>query len=139
MSKHLEFIFDFGSPNAYMAYKALPPILDRTGATLTILPCLLGGIFKATNNQAPWMTFANVPSKMEYERLEMMRFIRLHALTRFKLNPNFPVNPEIKAKLIENTENAIARGCFGVPTFYVGEEMFFGKDRLAQIERSLAS
>jgi len=200
MSKHLEFIFDFGSPNAYMAYKALPPMLDRTGATLTILPCLLGGIFKATNNQAPWMTFANVPSKMEYERLEMMRFIRLHALTRFKLNPNFPVNtllmmrgavaadqagqletyidvgltamwedglkmddpdvfvqamtqsgldgenflrlsqdPEIKAKLIENTENAIARGCFGVPTFYVGEEMFFGKDRLAQIERSLAS
>ena len=48
MTKTLEFIFDFGSPNAYRAYKALPPILARTGAGLRIVPCLLGGIFKAT-------------------------------------------------------------------------------------------
>ena len=47
MTKSLEFIFDFGSPNAYMAYKALPRMLDGIGETvaLKITPCLLGGIF----------------------------------------------------------------------------------------------
>ena len=46
--KSLEFIFDFGSPNAYLAMKILPDLLDRTGADLIITPCLLGGIFKLT-------------------------------------------------------------------------------------------
>ncbi len=50
MSATLEFIFDFASPNAYLAYRALPPIVERTGARLTITPCLLGGVFKATGN-----------------------------------------------------------------------------------------
>ena len=45
MSATIEFIFDFGSPNAYLAYRALPPILERTGARLMITPCLLGGVF----------------------------------------------------------------------------------------------
>ena len=36
MSATIEFIFDFGSPNAYLAYRALPPILERTGARLVI-------------------------------------------------------------------------------------------------------
>ena len=53
MSATIEFIFDFASPNAYLAYRALPPILERTGARLMINPCLLGGIFKATGNVAP--------------------------------------------------------------------------------------
>ena len=47
MSKRIEFIFDFGSPNAYLAYKVMPGLLARTGARLSITPCLLGGIFKA--------------------------------------------------------------------------------------------
>jgi len=57
MSATIEFIFDFGSPNAYLAYRALPPILERTGARLVINPCLLGGIFKATGNLAPAIAF----------------------------------------------------------------------------------
>ena len=40
---------------------------------------------------------------------------------------------EIKQKLIDNTSDAVARGAFGVPTFFVGEEMFFGKERLDQV------
>jgi 2-hydroxychromene-2-carboxylate isomerase len=44
----------------------------------------------------------------------------------------------VKAKLAANTDAAVARGTFGVPTFYVGDEMFFGKDRLAQLEEELA-
>ena len=37
---------------------------------------------------------------------------------------------EVKAKLIANTEAAVARGVFGAPTCFVGDEMFFGQDRL---------
>ena len=198
MAKTLELIFDFGSPNAYLTLKVLPELLDRTGADLIITPCLLGGIFKATGNKAPMIQYADAPAKMAYEHLEMQRFIAKHGLTKYRLNPHFPVNtltimrgavvadeegnlddyveavnramwedglkmddpeviaaflsangfdgpallartqePEIKAKLVANTEAAVARGVFGIPTFFVGEEMFFGKDRLAQVEEAL--
>ncbi|MES2781971.1 MAG: 2-hydroxychromene-2-carboxylate isomerase [Pseudomonadota bacterium] len=46
-------------------------------------------------------------------------------------------DPEVKAELIANTEAAAKRGAFGVPTFFVGEDMFWGKERLAQIEEAL--
>lgn len=48
-------------------------------------------------------------------------------------------DPEVKAGLAENTEKAAARGAFGVPTFFVGSDMFWGKERLAQVEDALAS
>ncbi len=198
VSKRLELIFDFGSPNAYLTLKVLPGILDRIGAELVITPCLLGGIFKATGNKAPMVQYAGVPAKLAYENLEMRRFIERHGLTRFRLNPHFPVNtllimrgaivaadegrldayveavnramweeglkmddpavaaafmsangfdgpallartqePAIKEKLAANTEAAVARGVFGIPTFFVGDAMFFGKDRLAQVEEAL--
>lgn len=198
VTKSLEFIFDFGSPNAYLTLKVLPELLDRTGAGLVITPCLLGGIFKATGNKAPMIQYAEAPAKLAYEHLEMRRFIEKHGLTKFRLNPHFPVNtllimrgaivaedegvlddyvdavnramweegrkmddpevaanflaangfdgaallartqePDIKAKLVANTEAAVARGVFGIPTFFVGSEMFFGKDRLAQVEDAL--
>ncbi|MGB3318759.1 MAG: 2-hydroxychromene-2-carboxylate isomerase [Sphingopyxis granuli] len=198
VSKRLELIFDFGSPNAYLTLKVLPGILDRTGAELAVTPCLLGGIFKATGNKAPMVQYAGVPAKLAYENLEMRRFIERHGLTRFRLNPHFPVNtllimrgaivaadegrldayveavnramweeglkmddpavaaaflsangfdgpallartqePAIKERLAANTEAAVARGVFGIPTFFVGDAMFFGKDRLAQVEEAL--
>ena len=46
-------------------------------------------------------------------------------------------NPEVKAELMANTEAAAKRGAFGVPTFFVGDEMFWGKERLGQIEAEL--
>ena len=46
--------------------------------------------------------------------------------------------PEIKARLVANTEAAVARGVFGIPTFFVGDEIFFGKDRLDQVAEALA-
>jgi 2-hydroxychromene-2-carboxylate isomerase len=198
VTRTLELIFDFGSPNAYLSMKALPELLDRTGADLVITPCLLGGIFKATGNKAPMIQYADAPAKLAYENLEMRRFIEKHGLTKFRLNPHFPVNtltimrgaigaddegvlddyidavnramwedglkmddpeviatflsangfdgpallartqePEIKAKLVANTEAAVARGVFGIPTFFVGDAMFFGKDRLGQVEEAL--
>ena len=44
----------------------------------------------------------------------------------------------VKEKLVDNTGNAVARGAFGIPTFYIGEEMFFGKERIGQMEEMLA-
>lgn len=198
MTKAVDFIFDFASPNAYLAYHVLTPILKRRQARLNIIPCLLGGIFKATGNESPVTAFAKVKGKREYSRLEMQRFIAKHQLTDFRMNPHFPLNtllmvrgaiaaehdgrladyveagirhvwedglkmddpdvfaaamtasgldgakllertqdPAVKAKLIENTEAAVDRGVFGIPTFFVGEDMFFGKDRLDGVEEAL--
>jgi len=198
-AQQIEMVFDFASPNCYLAFKALPPLLQRSGAELKLLPCLLGGIFKATNNQAPMLAFANVKGKLAYDGLEMERFVAAHGLTKFKMNPHFPINtlalmrgacaadaddylmeyvekmlaamweegqnfnelpvvqeawqragfdaerlgeqiqdPDIKQKLAEQTGAAVARGAFGAPTFFIGDDMFFGKERLAQIEALLS-
>ncbi|MXP14146.1 2-hydroxychromene-2-carboxylate isomerase [Altererythrobacter confluentis] len=88
----VEFFFDFGSPNAYLAHKVIPAIEARTGEKFTHVPVLLGGIFKATGNQSPMMAFAGIPAKLAYEQMEMRRFISRHGLNRFQLNPHFPVN-----------------------------------------------
>ena len=198
MTVKVDFIFDFGSPNAYFSLRVLPSILDRTGAELNLIPCLLGGIFKATGNQPPMLAFGNIKNKLDYEMLETRRFVEKHQLNKFVFNPHFPVNtlmlmrgaivaqqrgqldayveaglaamwedslkmddPEVyiqsmtkagfdgaelleatqdasvKQKLIDNTEMAVQRGAFGIPTFFVGEEMFFGKDRLGLLEEQL--
>lgn len=44
---------------------------------------------------------------------------------------------EIKQELIRNTEQSVGRGTFGSPTFYVGNEIFFGKDRLSAVEEAI--
>jgi 2-hydroxychromene-2-carboxylate isomerase len=46
--------------------------------------------------------------------------------------------PEVKAKLIENTQSAVERGAFGSPTFFVGKEMFFGKEQLREVEEMVS-
>lgn len=47
-------------------------------------------------------------------------------------------DPAVKARLVANTEQAVERGAFGIPTFFVGDEMWFGKERLGQVEDYLA-
>lgn len=46
-------------------------------------------------------------------------------------------NPEVKAKLIANTEDSVSRGVFGSPSFFVGSEIYFGKDRLREVEEEI--
>ncbi len=46
-------------------------------------------------------------------------------------------NPDVKQQLISNTESAVARGVFGSPSFFVGDELFFGKDRLREVEEEI--
>ena len=191
----VEFHFDFGSPNAYLAHLVIPEIEQRTGAKFEYVPVLLGGVFKMTNNRSPAESMAGIKNRLEYEALERERFVRRHNITQFKWTPFFPVNtllimrgaiaaqldgvferyvdemfrhmwaepkkmddpevvraaleesgfdaasllartqePEVKDRLLQNTQASVARGTFGAPTFFVGEEIFFGKDRLPDVE-----
>lgn len=194
----VEFHFDFGSPNAYLAHLVVPEIEKRTGAKFEYVPILLGGVFKLTNNRSPAESMSGIKNRLEYEELERQRFVRRHAITRFTFNPFFPVNtllimrgavaaqlegvfdryvdevfrhmwaepkkmddpevvgaalvesgfdaaallarvqePEVKDLLLKNTQDSVARGAFGSPTFFVGNEMFFGKDRLRDVEEEI--
>jgi 2-hydroxychromene-2-carboxylate isomerase len=196
--KPVEFHFDFGSPNAYLAHVVIPRIAQRTGARFEYVPILLGGIFKLTNNRSPVESFAGVRNKLEYQRLEIERFVRKHRISTFRWNPFFPINTltlmrgavaarrigvferyvdlvfdnvwsraqkmdeievirgvlvsggidvdalldltqeaTVKQELIANTERSVQRGAFGAPTFFVEDEMFFGKDRLAEVEEAI--
>jgi 2-hydroxychromene-2-carboxylate isomerase len=194
-----EFLFDFGSPNAYLSHLVIPSVEQRTGARFKYVPILLGGVFRLTNNKSPIESFAGIKNKPEFQRLEMRRFLKRHNITAFKMNPFFPVNtlqlmrgavaaetegvfmpyvdamfrfmwaeprkmddPEIvraslrearldadlllrrvqeddvKARLLENTQRAVDRGVFGSPSFFVGDELFFGKDQLRDVEEEIA-
>lgn len=199
-AKTVEFLFDFGSPNAYLAHQVIPAIEARAGAKFVYVPVLLGGVFKATGNRSPMEAYAGIPAKLAYEALETRRFVARHGLTRFRQNPHFPVNtlgimrgaeaardlkvfgayveavyqamwedgrkmddPDViaetltaaglpaerlialtqdqavKDRLMASTTRAVERGVFGSPSFFVGDELFFGKDRLHDVEEALAA
>ena len=88
----VEFHFDFGSPNAYLAHCVIPEIERRTGAGFEYVPVLLGGVFKLTGNRSPAESLAGIRNKPEYQRLETARFIARHRIEGFRPNPFFPVN-----------------------------------------------
>jgi 2-hydroxychromene-2-carboxylate isomerase len=194
----VEFHFDFGSPNAYLAELVIPSIEQRTGVKFDYVPVLLGGIFKATGNMSPADSLRGIKNKPEYMALETERFIRRHNITTYRPNPFFPVitlmlmrgavaaqlegvfepyfraafhhmweepkkmddvevfraafkssgldadrliaraqQDDVKKRLIDLTADAVNRGAFGSPTFFVGKEMFFGKDQLRDVEESI--
>lgn len=196
----VEFLFDFGSPNAYLSHLVIPAIEKRQGVTFDYVPVLLGGVFKLTNNRSPAESNAGIRNKPEYQSLETERFVRQHAITRYKMNPHFPVNTlaimrgavaarklgiferyvdevyrhmwaepkklddpavlraallesnlpadrlfelvqtqEVKDELMAETKRAVERGTFGSPTFFVDGEIYFGKDRLREVEEAIAS
>lgn len=195
---HLEFHFDFGSPNAYLAHRAIPQIEARTGVRFDYIPVLLGGVFKATNNVSPAVSLQGISNKPEYAAIETRRFCQTYGVEPYRPNPHFPVNtlqimrgavyaknagifaayveamyrcmwqearkmdepdviaialeasglpaaeiiagmadPDVKQHLISNTEQSVARGTFGSPTFFVGSEIYFGKDRLRDVEEEI--
>src|SRR5260370_18537273 len=88
----VEFQFDFGSPNAYLAEFVIPGIEKRTGVKFEYVPVLLGGIYKATGNMSPSESLRGIKNKPEYQALETQRFIRRHNITKSTPNPSFPVN-----------------------------------------------
>jgi 2-hydroxychromene-2-carboxylate isomerase len=195
LGQNPQFLFDFGSPNAFLSHEAIPAIEKRTRAKFEYVPVLLGGIFKATNNKSPAETLAGVKNKREFHAIETERFVKRFHVQPYVWNPFFPVNTlnlmraaiaaqlegvfekyveaafhhmwrepkkmddpevaakalssagldgakllargqeaEVKARLIANTQDAVERGAFGSPTFFVGKEMFFGKEQLREVE-----
>ena len=48
-------------------------------------------------------------------------------------------DPAVKQALITNTERSVGRGTFGSPTFFVGDEIFFGKDKLGDVEQEITN
>lgn len=87
MTKAVEFLFDFGSPTSYLAYKQLPKIAARHGARIIWTPILLGAVFKATGNTSP----ALVPAKARYMNQDLARFAERHGIV-LSFNTHFPVN-----------------------------------------------
>jgi 2-hydroxychromene-2-carboxylate isomerase len=85
--KTVEFLFDFGSPTSYLAYKQLPKIAARHGARIQWTPILLGAVFKATGNTSPAM----VPAKARYMNLDLARFAKRYGVV-LNFNAHFPVN-----------------------------------------------
>ena len=87
-----QFMFDFGSPNAFLSHEAIPAIEQRTGVKFEYVPILLGGIFKATNNKSPAETLAGIKNKREFHALETERFVKRFHVKPYTWNPFFPVN-----------------------------------------------
>lgn len=194
-TKSVEFLFDFGSPASYLAYKRVPQMAARAGARVDYTPMLLGGVFKATGNASP----ASIPAKGQWMNADLARWAKRFAI-EFNRNPHFPINTlhlmrgaaglmedtrfyayleavfdamwrapknlgepaelvpvlrragleaeefraltereDVKARLKAATERAVERGVFGAPTFFVGDQMFFGQDRMDFVEEALAA
>lgn len=87
MTKSVEFLFDFGSPTTYLAYKQLPKIATRHGARIIWTPMLLGAVFKATGNASP----ATIPVKARYMNADLNRFAKRYGVV-LNFNTHFPVN-----------------------------------------------
>ena len=198
MTIQLDFLFDFGSPNAYLSHLVIPVIEARTGVKFNYVPVLLGGVFKATNNVSPMVAMQGIRNKPQFAQQEMQRFLKKHGITSYVRNPFFPVNtlvimrgavfaqtqpyferyvdavyrhmwaepkkmddpaviaaaltesglpgdailagatlPEVKQGLIANVDAAVARGVFGSPSFFVDNELYFGKDQLRDVEEEI--
>jgi 2-hydroxychromene-2-carboxylate isomerase len=197
MTKTVDFLFDFGSPAAYLAWTQLPRLAADTGATVNVQPILLGGVFQATGNRAP----ITVPLKGSYLFKDLDRFARSYGVP-LVMNPHFPINtitlmridvglleaghpklqayrdavfkaiwaekrnmgdadtvaqvltaagldaptvlalaadPQVKESLKTRTQQAVDRGVFGAPSFFVGDEMFWGQDRLDFVRAALST
>lgn len=89
--QEIEFLYDFGSPNAYLVHKTLPALAARHGAAIRPCPILLGGVFKATGNQSPMTAYAGVKGKLAHQAREIERFITRHGI-KYHMNPYFPIN-----------------------------------------------
>ena len=85
-----EFLFDFGSPNAYIAHTQIPGIESRTGVTVEYVPVLLGGVFKLTGNVSPVEGYKPIPAKLEYFRQDIRDWVEYLGIP-YRRNPHFPV------------------------------------------------
>ena len=197
MTRKFDFYFDFGSLASYLAHTQLANLCAATGATVNLMPMLLGGVFQATGNASPM----SVPAKGRYLFTDMKRFADAYGVA-LEMNPHFPIitttlmrgatalqirgdanlqkymdavyraiwvdgldmnDPAIVGQVLAKagfdpaalvamageqatkdqlkavTMRAVERGVFGAPTFFVGDQMFWGQDRIEQVKTALKS
>ncbi len=197
MTQNIDFVYDFCSPNAFLAHEMLPELSARHDVQFTYVPVLLPIVFKATHNQSPFQAFSENRQKTAYLTHDLHRFARRRGLS-FHMSPHFPMNtkfamrgahyargkswenkyisaifdaiwvhgqkadelavlidilqenelpvrkirdamtnPDVKQDLKDQTKANVRRGVFGVPSLFVGSEMFFGKNSLPNVEVEL--
>jgi len=197
MTRSVDFLYDYGSPAAYLAWTQLDKLAADTGAQVHMKPILLGGIFQSTGNRAP----ITVPAKGSYLFKDLNRYAKAYGVA-LVMNPHFPINtitlmridvaltlradpqldayraavfraiwadrqnmgepatvaavlapagfdaselaalaadPQVKETLKTWTQEAVDRGAFGAPTFFVEGDMFWGQDRLDFVRSALTS
>ena len=195
MPKQFDFYFDFGSLASYLAHTQLANICSETGADVSLMPMLLGGVFKATGNASPM----SVPAKGRYLFIDMKRYADSYGVP-LEMNPHFPIitttlmrgatalqmhgdanlqkyldavfraiwvegldmnDPAVVGQVLTKagldpaaidamaneqatkdqlkavTLRAIERGVFGAPTFFIGDQMYWGQDRIEQVKAAL--
>ncbi len=91
MADKVEFIYDFCSPNAFLAHKVLPDLAKRNGVEVTFTPVLLSLVFKATHNQNPFDAYSENRQKTAYLTHDLHRFARRRGVN-FHMSPHFPLN-----------------------------------------------
>ncbi len=197
MTRSVDFLYDYGSPAAYLAWTQLDKLAADTGAQVHMKPVLLGGVFQSTGNRAP----ITVPAKGSYLFRDMNRYAKAYGVA-LVMNPHFPINtitlmrldvaltlkadprldayraavfraiwvdqknmgdpatvaavlapagfdaqelaalaadPQVKETLKTWTQEAVDRGVFGAPTFFVDGDMFWGQDRLDFVRSALTA
>ena len=193
MSVNVDFYWDIGSTNTYFAFRLLPGVLARTGATVTYHPYNLGYVFRHYD----YVLMDESKEKMRYRKRDLERWAD-HLQLPFRMPETFPIktsralrgslvarehgleeaylnaifttyweegvsvadydvlaplaqkvgmdpaefetraeSEEMKEALIASTTGAIESGVFGAPMLVVGDELFWGKDRLDFLEREI--
>ena len=181
MSATLQFFYDVASPYSYFAFVRMQDVCRRQEVSVKYRPFLLGGVFRATNNQMPasnpargryllkdlqrWSVVTQIPFKFSssfpHNSLMAMRTITAaHDTDRNRiagkifeaawihdLNIGSPgvladilgedvalleksAEKSVKDELRSTTDDAVAAGAFGAPFFLVGDEGYWGNDRL---------
>ena len=181
MSATLQFFYDVASPYSYLAFTRIQDVCKRQEVSFDYRPFLLGGVFRATNNQTP----AAIPARARYLLKDLQRWATADDID-FKFSSSFPHNsllamrtitavpevdrcrvamkifeaawvrdldigtPEVLATILgddvgflhrsseqavkdelrRTTDEAIAAGAFGAPFFLIGDEGYWGNDRL---------
>ena len=190
MSSALQFFYDVASPYSYLSFMRIGDVAKAHNVSVIYRPFLLGGVFRATNNQMPaavparatyllkdlarcagrWNIPFNFSSSFPHNSLHAMRAItaakdadlvqvsRLvfeaawyHDLNIADLEVLASVlgdhrelledgqNPAVKEKLKATTADAVSLGCFGAPYFVVGEDGYWGNDRLEMAVEQMIS
>ncbi|MFG1266111.1 2-hydroxychromene-2-carboxylate isomerase [Xanthobacter sp. YC-JY1] len=130
---NVDFYFDYGSPNSYLAYRRLPAIVERTGATVEYIPIALGAVFLATQNHSP----AAVSAKRKNSSFDLRRFSNKYEI-EFNENPFFPIN---SLQLMRGGVAALEVGVFERYSEAIWRAMWVGMKNLGdpQVFRSVIS